>query len=215
MLNLKEVTEDFIRTKLTSFVRDTDPDVATVRAIAEKGMMREEREGQVLKWLRYYKVIRFFPPKNSGEIARRIVEFADEPRPECLLQNKAQIISEYRRLKERIQPLAPRTKSGKERRITSLTSKALWCCYPQDVPIFDDYAERSLQMIGRICRIFPDAEQDEYGRFVDVWLQIYREIEPFINEHEAYLKGFAYKIRLLDGILWYLGKPEFDVRPVG
>ena len=135
MLDFRRLTEEFIRTGLVHFVSDTDPDVATVRAIADQKMSGAEREGQVLKWLRYYKVIRFFPPANSEEIARRIVEFADQPRPDCLHQNKALIVSEFERLRERIQPVTPLTKAGNERKITSLTSKALWCCYPLDVPI--------------------------------------------------------------------------------
>jgi len=190
------------------FATATDPDVATVRAIAEKGMERREREKQVLTFLRYYKVVRFFPPENSWEIARRIVEFADAPRPDGLSRNKSQILSEYERLRERLQPAAPVSKSGKLRKITSLTSKALWCCYPEDVPIFDDYAQRALQIIGRLCRIAPEAKQSEFGSFVDVWLQLYELIEPVIDQ--ADLKGFPYKIRVLDGLLWYLGKPSFD-----
>jgi hypothetical protein len=212
MLDLNEITEDFIRTRLRGFATETDPDVATVRAIADKDMKREKREKQVLIFLRYYKVIRFFPPENSRTIARRIVEFADEPRPTALDQNRASIISEYKKLEGRIQSFAPRTKAGKQIKVTSLTSKALWCCYPDDIPIFDSHAQRALQMISRICRIFPEPGQGEYGRFVDVWLQLYRKIEPAIDR--ADLKGFPCKIRVLDGLLWYLGKPEFDLQGV-
>jgi hypothetical protein len=212
MLDLKEITEDFIRTRLSDFAIETDPDVATVRAIADKDMKHEKREEQVLVFLRYYKVIWFFPPENSRTIARRIVEFADEPRPKALDQSKASIISEYKKLEERIQPFAPLTKAREQRKVTSLTSKALWCCYPQDIPIFDNNAQRALQMVSRICHIFPEPGQDNYSRFIDVWLQLYRKIEPVIDQ--ADLKGFPYKIRVLDGLLWYLGKPEFDLQSV-
>jgi hypothetical protein len=212
MLNLKEITEEFIRIKLSDFASETDPDVSTVQAIADKSMQLDKREEQVLEFLRYYKVIRYFPRENSRNIARRIVEFADEKRPKGLDRNMALIISEFKKLEERIQPFAPATKSGKERKVTSLTSKALWCCYPEDIPIFDDHAERALQVISRICHIFPEPGQDKYKRFVDVWLQLYRRVEPVIDQ--ADLKGFPYKIRVFDGLLWFLGKPEFDMRRV-
>ena len=49
--------------------------------------------------------------------------------------------------------IPPSRKTGRLRDVTSLTSKALWCCYPQDVPMFDDYAVRALQVISRLFRI--------------------------------------------------------------
>jgi hypothetical protein len=157
MLDLKEIVEDFIRTKLSDFGTGTDPDVATVRAIADTGMKLEKREEQVLTFLRYYKVIRYFPPENSRKIAKQIIEFSDETRPKGLDQDKASIVSEYKKLEVRIQPFAPHAKAGGQRKVTSLTSKALWCCYPHDVPIFDNNAERSLQMLSRLCRLFPES----------------------------------------------------------
>jgi len=42
----------------------------------------------------------------------------------------------------------------------------------------------------------------------DVWLQVYDKVKQVIDQ--ADLKGYPYKIRVLDGILWYLGKPTFD-----
>jgi len=210
MLDLQGITEDFIRTRLRKFATETDPDVATVQAISDRDANHEEREKQVLIFLRYYKVIRYFQPANSREIASRILEFADEPRPNALDQNKAAIISEHKKLEERIQPFAPLTKAGEHRKVTSLASKALWCCYPNDVPMFDNNAQRALQIFSRLCRIFPEPGQEEYGCFVDAWLQLYHKIEPVIDQ--ADIKGFPYKIRVLDGILWYMGKPTFDLQ---
>jgi hypothetical protein len=68
-------------------------------------------------------------------------------------------------------------------------------------------------VIGKCARIIPDQGQTEYGCFVDVWLQLYQVIKPVIAEHEADLKGFPYKIRVLDGLLWYLGKDDFGALP--
>jgi len=119
-------------------------------------------------------------------------------------------LTSSKKLEERIQPFAPLTKAGEHRKVTSLASKALWCCYPNDVPMFDNNAQRALQIFSRLCRIFPEPGQEEYGCFVDAWLQLYHKIEPVIDQ--ADIKGFPYKIRVLDGILWYMGKPTFDLQ---
>lgn len=212
MLDLRELTEEFIRDKLESFKADTAPDEATVKAVAAADMEFVEREKQIRKWLNYYKVVRFFPPEKSREIARRILEFVDEPRPNTLRLDKALIVSEFHRLTSRIQPVIPPTqRSGKPPEITSLASKALWCCYPHDVPIFDGNALRALQVIGRLCRVVSPSSERSYDNYADVWLQIYEKIRPVIDA--ADLNGYPYKVRVLDGVLWYLGRPSFETIP--
>ena len=41
-------------------------------------------------------------------------------------------------------------KNQTPRSLTSLTSKALWCCYPDAIPIFDSYARRALWVLSRL-----------------------------------------------------------------
>lgn len=212
MLNLEALIKEFIQNRLPSFDADTAPDQKTVTAVAGKELGRTAREDQVRAWLGYYKVILFYPPDRSRAIAREIIEFADESRPASLVQSHDLIIREYNRLKERIQPLAPLApKSRRQREVTSLTSKALWLCYPNDVPIFDDYALRAIQVISKICRICPMPNQGLYESFVDVWLQLYERIRPVIEDSD--LHGYQYKMRVLDGFLWRLGKPDFEYLP--
>lgn len=188
VLDLEALIEEFIQTRLRSFEADTAPDRKTVDAVADKGLERTAREDQVRAWLGYYKVILFFPPDRSRAIAREIVEFADESHPASIGQSHAEIIRECSRLRDRIQPLAPLApKSKRQREVMSLTSKALWLCYPNDVPIFDDYALRAIQVISKICRIW---------------------ILPVIEKSD--LHGYQYKMRVLDGFLWRLGKPDFE-----
>jgi len=210
VLDLETLIEEFVRTRLRSFEADTAPDRKTVHAVANKSLERTSREDQVRAWLGYYKVILFFPPDRGRAIAREIIESADESRPAALDQLHAQIVREYNRLRARIQPLAPLApRSKRQREVMSLTSKALWLCYPNDVPIFDDYALRAIQVISRICRICPMPDQGLYESFVDVWLQFYDRIRPVIEKSD--LHGYQYKMRVLDGFLWHLGKPDFEV----
>jgi hypothetical protein len=210
MFDLETLIEEFIRTRLRSFQTDTAPDVRTVNAVANRDVERGARADQVREWLSYYKVILFFPPDRSLAIAHEIIRFADETRPVSLNQCHSQIVCQYNKLRDRIQPLAPPTaKSNRQREVTSLTSKALWLCYPDDVPIFDDYALRALQVISRICRICATPGQEPYGSFADVWLQFYNSIRHVIDQSD--LQGYQFKMRVLDGFLWYMGRPEFDV----
>ncbi len=76
--------------------------------------------------------------------------------------------------------------------------------------MFDYYAERALQVISRLFGILPEATQTGYGCYVEVWLQLYQRVEPVIDQFD--LKGYPYKIRVLDALLWYLGQPTFDRR---
>lgn len=210
MLDLASLTDDLIRTEFIKFVsEDNGQDKATVCAVGAADRERAEREQQLLKWLNWMKVIRFFPKSTREKIAGRILAYADERRPSGPLGSASAILSEYENLSGRIQEvIGPGQKSGKPRGVTSLTSKALWCCYPNDVPIFDANAERALQVISRLCRITPNQSGTPYALFVEVWLQLYAKLKPVIEQ--ADLKGYPYRIRVLDILLWRLGSPGFE-----
>jgi hypothetical protein len=149
----------------------------------------------------------FFPADRSAAIADEVLRFADEPRKKSLNGDKKGIASEFEELMKRVSSVAPLTKTGEPRRLTSLTSKALWCVYPEDVPIFDKNALTALTVISRLCQIAPEPNQSDYARFVDVWLQVYNQVEPVISQ--ADLSDCPYKVRALDRLLWYLGQVGF------
>jgi hypothetical protein len=125
-----------------------------------------------------------------------------------LHRDKDRIVSEFNELQKRISGVAPRArKTGKPFRLTSLTSKGLWCCFPGDIPIFDSHAANALKVISRICRMTAAPNQPEYACFVDLWLQVYNEVEPVISPED--LSDCPYKVRVLDRLLWYLGQDSF------
>lgn len=210
ILDLKQLIERFIETGLESFQKETIKDLPTVRAVAAKGTLLGERAAQVQEWLNYYRVVRYFPTETTRELAGKVIEFAGDLPPGRTLTGEAEILSEYNKLRAYLQPLAPPApKTGLPRKVTSLTSKALWLCYPDCVPIFDGNAVRALQMICRIGDIRPEPAQTDYELFVDAWLQVYATVKPAIDQ--ANLNGYPYKVRVLDGLLWYLGRPTFDL----
>jgi hypothetical protein len=132
------------------------------------------------------------------QIAEQVLAFADQRESRSLDLDPTRILREFERLKDRIAAVT-------DRGVTSLTSKALWCCYPHDVPIFDSNAANALQVLSRICRFSPAQDQEPYARFLDLWFQVYREIAPVISSQD--LADCPYKVRVLDRLLWYLGQP--------
>ena len=144
------------------------------------------------------------PKQSRYEVARRIVEFADTRQVTSLQHDRDEIIAKFEDLARKVSEAAPRTKSGKGRDVISLTSKALWCCYPEDVPIFDRNTASALAVLSRLYHWPPRSYRGEYAAFVDVWLHAYEEIESAIGE--AGLSKCTRKVRVVDGVLWYLGQ---------
>ncbi|MGA2879596.1 MAG: hypothetical protein ABSG13_11650 [Bryobacteraceae bacterium] len=187
--------------------RDTTEDKAVIDAINGRALDPTGRQRQVVHWLEYYKVLMFVQPDRKTAMANEIIGFADGPREDSLHRNKDGIVSEFDRLGKRICKVAKPKKSGEPPALTSLTSKALWCCYPNDVPVFDDNAARALGVISRLCHLVPAPKQLKYACFVDVWLQVYNEVESVISPED--LSDCPYKVRVLDRLLWYLGQRSF------
>ena len=162
-------------------------------------MKHTDREAQLRKWLDFMKVIWFYSDEIRGKIVGQILAYADGPRPGEPLEGKAAIVSEYERLTKCIEAAFDRPKG-----VTSLASKALWCCYPNDVPIFDANACKALAVMSRLCRMVPEPNGKAYTLFVDLSLQLYEKLKPVIQQ--ADLEGYPYRIRVLDHLLWYLGR---------
>ena len=107
-----------------------------------------DRGQRMKKRLRRYRVHRI--KGGVGEVARVIVDFADEREqlaPGC---DYAAILQQFEMLYGRCSAVVPQKEDGSRRDITSLTSKALWVCYPDIIPIYDNYAEQALQVISRL-----------------------------------------------------------------
>jgi hypothetical protein len=209
MLDLRILTEDFIRKDWPRLEGDNSWDESVLRAINGVTMDLTDRERQLLAWLHSYKVLLFFPPDKSSQVARQILDFADNERTPTRVLDRDSISGAYQKLYGRLSEAAHKSpQSGNPRDVSSLTSKALWCCYPSDVPIFDDHAARALQVISRLLRI-KATKSVEYERFIEVWFKVYDKISPAIDA--AGLKDYPYKVRILDRLLWHLGQPSFDM----
>jgi len=184
-------------------------DEAVIGALNNRNQSAAVRHNEVLKWLRYYGVLQGLNTANRDAVANIIVEFADTRGATEDPLSEVEIIGEFDNLHNRC-------KSIVARRLTSLTSKALWCCYPHSIPLFDSYARRSLWVISRLMGLDRPAGNDDdipYTRFVSVWLNLYRGVS--IDDDR--LGGYPYKVRVFDRILWIIGQPDYGVtrRPPG
>jgi hypothetical protein len=207
MLDLKELTKELLAERCQDGGFETDKDKAVVEAIDQLDLGLEERKQRVVTWLNHYKVFMGFPRDQKTAVAEEVVAFADERRERLLHRDQEIIVLEFLSLQERIGKVGLRTKAGKAHGITSLTSKALWCCYPEDVPIFDRNAAGTLKIISRLCKLPSTNGKSEYGGFIDMWFRVYNEIDSVIVQ--ADLRDCPYRIRVLDRLLWYLGQDSY------
>jgi hypothetical protein len=105
---------------------------------------------------------------------------------------------------------------GKHRVFTSLASKALWLCYPDSVPIFDQLAQRSVQILIKFEADIttPDARCLEYERFVQYWKQLYKRygdgLSAPLAERDPNKK--LHKAKVFDAVLLLFSEPKYQLR---
>jgi hypothetical protein len=192
-------------------------DREVVAALSATGARSANREAQVREWLSGYSVLQGFTSDYRDKVAIQIVKFADRRVIGKRLESREAIVEEFAKLFTCLQDVAPVSKSGKKRIVTSLASKALWCCYPQDVPLFDAYVVNALRVLSRIYGMRTSArsnettgsiEVSEYAAFVGMWLNLYEVVKDVLDQ--ADLSSYPFKVRIFDRFLWDLGQPSFD-----
>ena len=208
MIDQNQIVEHFLDEALrlcrTEGLKEDD---AVIRSLNDRNQRADVRRTEVLKWLRYYGVLQGLNEADRNAVTSVIVDFADARGANVSPLSEVEIIDKFNELHERCRSKVRPNKDQKPRSLTSLTSKALWCCYPDAVPIFDSYAQRALWVLTRLMGLAPPADAMEYGRFVSVWLSLYRGVERTLD-----VSGFGdyrYKVRVFDRILWIIGQPEY------
>jgi hypothetical protein len=207
MIDLNQIVEHFLDEALwqcrNEGLREDD---AVIRFLNDRNQSTDARRAEVLKWLRYYGVLRGLTEGDRNAVANVIVDFADARGPMVSPFSQVEILEKFNDLHNRCTLGVRRNKDETARNLTSLTSKALWCCYPEDIPIFDSYAQRALWILSRLMGIPQPADATVYGRFVSVWFPLYRGIERTLED--ARLGNYRYKVRVFDRILWIIGQPR-------
>jgi hypothetical protein len=147
------------------------------------------------------RVIRFFGKELGWELASCVVEFYDSSRPKTISSDPDSVLLVFVQLESLLSKL--NSSKGRTHGLVSLASKALWCCYPESVPIYDKNAEDALRVLGRLIDGLPQIGRTcEYNDFLCAWFQLHAKLKV-IDSTPAHIR---YKIRVLDRYLWTLGQ---------
>lgn len=184
-------------------------DAPAVCALNEASENLTSRTDTMLRWLRSYSVYQGFEEEDRRNVASAVIEFADARNKAATLQSDTEIIKLFDVLHEKCRQGVKQNRDGQLRDLSSLSSKALWCCYPNIIPIYDSFAERALWIISRLMQTKRPDAGSRYSRFVSVWRDAYRRVS--IDDDR--LHGYPYKVRVFDKILWIIGQRDFGVIP--
>ena len=211
MLNLNEMVDHFLEEAVRLCRENLQEDEPVIRALNDATTSAELRRKEVLKWLNSYKVLQGLKKEEEVGVASAILEFADACDPAVSPKSDVEIAKLFNDLQTRCSSRVHPNKNQKPRDVTSLTSKALWCCYPDAIPFLDNYAECALVVISRFMGLVWRGNLPHYDRFVAVWLDVYRRVESTIEDRR--LDGYPYKVRVFDKILWIIGQPDLGTVP--
>jgi hypothetical protein len=208
MIDLNRIVEHFLDEALWQCRNEgLKEDDAIIRFLNDRNQSTDARRTEVLKWLHYYGVLQGLNEADRKAIASVIVDFADARGVIVGPFSEVEILDKFNELHERCRSKVRPNKDQTPRSLTSLTSKALWCCYPDAIPIFDAYAQRALWVLSRLIGLARPADAMEYSRYVSVWLPLYRGVERTLDD--ARLGDYRYKVRVFDRILWIIGQPDY------
>jgi|ERR1035441_10055536 hypothetical protein len=206
-MNVAEGIKRFCETEWPKHVAENESDIATIKAFHNR-QFDGDRLALVGEWLRSYQVFQGLDGRQRKALARNLVYFYDSKRRNRI-RSTAHLLSEFHELESSLREGAMLvTKRGLPRKIESLASKALWCCYPFDVPILDSFAENALRVIARSLGLSIGASDSRYEQFVGLWFKLYETVQPQIIEFA--MSNSAYPIRVFDRYLWWLGRTSYD-----
>ena len=179
-----------------------------------------KRREDLQNCLRHYTVLMGFKNSTRDKIVTSVLKFADMNGCDLNLGKDSTLYDKFDKLIDNFNILyyeccsvVPSNKNNNPRDLTSLTSKALWCCYPNAVPLYDRFAQNAVWVLGRLTDIKPDSRfmKQRYAAFSYIWIKMYDEVLPLINQ--ADLKGYPNKVRVFDRILWIIGEENYNRDP--
>jgi hypothetical protein len=181
MIDLEAVIQHFGPNALRNLIKDyAEVDAQAIKSLNDK--QKQGRHEAILNWLHYYRVLRGIKLTFHHSIADVIIQWVDNRAPKQRLITVQAITEAHTQLEEQIAAKYLK-ESKKNRHFISLASKALWLCYPYDIPIYDGYAQTALYMISSFVANIPKPliETMEYGEFVYVWKTLYERCYPHIQ----------------------------------
>jgi hypothetical protein len=214
-----------------------DDDVAAQAAICGKSKSRDQAKADLTRWIRLYKVhrVKWSAPEehDAGSFAEAvaaaaIAHFGKTSRSESAPKR-------FERLRDAIENTYRSDPTRVERSFRSLTSKLLWCRFPDETPIYDRFAVQAVTALGKIYKCIDETEQykkgdeeEKYERKAKDWKRFtsaqrdcwwYRDFchahrlifdacRPALEERLGDDAGMAY--RMFDKLLWIMGNEDLD-----
>ena len=165
------------------------------------------RSEGVRSWLQSYQVFQGIEGPKRIAIAAVVVEWADARDAQRNLANVDSLVKAHGEMMATCERA-----NGVKRDFTSLASKVLWLCYPQDVPLFDSFAQCALHVVSKLeADIAPLSDSNsEYQQFVHVWMALYHRYTNAVTAID--IGDYPYRVRIFDKILWLLGEPRYGLR---
>jgi len=163
-----------------------------------------DRATVLRSWFYNYQVFQGISAEKRVAVASAVLQWADAKELRVNLSTVDAVEQAHAEL------MAACSKAdGRDRDFTSLASKALWLCYPYDVPIFDSFAQRALWVIAKLedGGMAGIAAGSEYHRFLHIWKTLFDRYEAALSEIDTH--GYPYRVRVFDKILWMIGTRDY------
>jgi hypothetical protein len=212
VIDLNQMVECFID-EAARFYGNTyrQYDAPTIDALKNQNQEVIARQRQVRAFLRGYSVLQGLTADDETAVVHEIIEFADAQDLAISPTSNNEILERFDDLHRRCRTNVHPRKDGTFRDLTSLASKALWCCYPDAIPMFDSRAASALCVVSHLAGLAgPQREaESRYELFLSKWLDLYSRVKPTIDAiGDNRLCGCTHKVRVLDMILWTIGGPD-------
>jgi hypothetical protein len=202
MLDLNAVIRHLGPRAVEQSLQEADNDDIAITAIRDQGV--SNRVQKVRKWLDSYNVLQGLTGERRETVAAAVVAWADQRGHDSTLDTVDAIIKAHANLEA-----ACSQADVKNRNFISIASKALWLRYPTVVPPYDSFVQNVLWMISKVDPGPPAVPQNStlYATFVLHWKNLYDRYGDTIAAINAH--GYPYSVRILDRILWLLGKRSY------
>jgi hypothetical protein len=188
---------------------DFKKDGAALSSLAAKDLDPAKRQEAVSNWLRSWAVFIGISAPQRVRITDAVIAWADARDPQRELLTADALAMAHAEFTDAIRRAWLECGNGKKRDFCVLVSKALWLCYPESVPICDDYAESALYIVAKLDGLTCIShKKPRYEQFVHIWKQLYAKYEDTIQSLD--LGDYPYRVRVFDRILWLVGQPYYS-----
>lgn len=178
-------------------------DNPALQAIRKRDSPR--RDEILLNWFYTYRVFQGISTPKRRAITLAVLRWADRRD----LQARLTTADALEEAHAELMALCSRA-DGRNRDFTSLASKALWLCYPKDVPLFDSFVQRALWVIAKLedSKVRIPTDSTEYCRFVHTWKSLYKRYATVLDTIDT--QGYPYRVRIFDKVLWIIGTRQYE-----